>query len=263
MRRLWAAAALVGLILITAACQVDVTIDVAVEPSGASTVTVTAVADAAVLEQVPRLADDIALDDLASVGWEVEGPEETGDGGLRVQLRRTVDDLEALERVLAELGAPLRDLSVERADEFARTSWQVTGRSVLSDGTADLVDTDALALLGAAPFATDLADSGLDLAEVLTVRLRLQVPGDVVRTTGDTVDGAITWTLPVDGTQVALEALSERTDRGAEVARTTADIVRFVLVVWLVVAATFVTWVLFARKRRRRRARARRAAPPA
>lgn len=263
MRRLWAAAALIALMVVTAACQVDVAIDVAVESSGASVVTVTAVADAELLKQVPRLADDVALDDLRSVGWQIEGPTATDDGGLQVQLRREVDDLEALEQVLAELGAPLRDVTVQRADEFARTSWQVTGRSVISDGTADLVDPDALALLGAAPFATDLADTGLTLAEVLNVRLRLQVPGDLVRTTGDAVDGVITWTLPVDGSQVTLEAFSEQTDRGAQVARTTADIVRFVLVVWVVVAATFVTWVLFARNRRRRRARARRATPPA
>lgn len=262
MRRLWATAALLALVALTAACQVEVDIDVTVDDTGASVVTLTAVADAAVMAQVPRLADDVAVDDLKAVGWEVDGPTRTDDGGLRIELRREVATLEALETVLAELGAPLDDLRVERSDEFARTSWQVTGRSRLSDGTAGLIDPEALAVLGAAPFATDLTDAGLDLADVVDLELRLQLPGDLVRTTGETIDGVITWTLPVDGTQVTLDAFSERTDRGADVARTAADIVRFILVVWVLVAATFVTWVLVAR-RRRRRARRRRATPPA
>lgn len=263
MRRLWAAATLVALVLVTAACQVDVAVDVVVDDSGASVVTVTAEADAALMQQVPRLADDVALDDLAAVGWQVEGPDTMADGGLRVQLRREVDDLASLGVVLGELGAPLDTLRIERADEFARTSWQLTGRSQLSEGTAGLIDPEALALLGAAPFATDLADAGVNLSDVLEVRLTVQLPGELVRTTGDAADGVVTWPLPVDGSVVTLEAFSERTDRGAEVARTAADIVRFGLVVWIVVAATFVTWVWFARRRRRRRARARRATPPA
>jgi len=267
MRRLWAALGVATLVVVTVGCRVDVTVDVEVDESGTSVVTVTAIADAALVKRVPRLVDDVALDDLAAVGWEVDGPEATDDGGLRVSLQRRVDSLEGLATVLADVGPPLNGLRVIRTDEFARTRWEIAGRGVLNDGTAGLVDADALTLLGAAPFATDLAEAGLDLAEVLHVELRMTIPGEPVRTTGERVDGVITWNLPVDGTPVTLEALSERTDRGAEVARTTADVVRFVLVVWVVVAATFVAWVLFARSRRRRRARARararRAAPPA
>lgn len=264
MKRLLAAAALVVLVLVGTACRVEVGIDVDVDESGASVVTVTAVADAAVVTASPRLMDDLAFEDLESLGWEIDGPDATPDGGLQVVLRREAADLAELTAVLAHVGAPLQNVRVARADEFARSSWEVTGRAVLEGGTAGLIDPDALSALGAAPFITDLDAAGLALADVATMTLRMRLPGTLTSTTGDANDSTITWQLPLDGSQVPLQAFSERTDRGAEVARTTADIARFVLVVWVVVGATFVAWVVFARRRRRRlRARTRRATPPA
>jgi hypothetical protein len=266
MKRLNAAAryiaALIAVTLVLSACRVDVAIDVEVTESGASTVTVTALADAWLLAQVPRLLDDLSLSDLAAVGWRIDGPQPTADGGVRVVLQREARDLEDLAAVLADVGAPLSSMRVVRADEFARSSWELSGRSVLHDGTAALVDPEALSALGAAPFAAELNEAGVTLAEVMTLTLRMRLPGDLVSTTGDARDGVITWSLPVDGTQVSLQAFSERTDRGATVARTVADITRFVLVVWVLVGVTFMAWVFFARSRRRR-ARRHRATPPA
>lgn len=251
MRRLWAAAALIALVVMTSACQVKVHIDVVVNDSGTSAVTVTVQADAAVLAASPRLASDLVVDDLIAVGWDVSGPEVTDDGGMQMVLRRDARDLADLAAVLAEIGPPLRGLEVQRADEFARTTWQVTGRSVVSDGTAEFLDAQGLSLLGSAPFVTDLSDIGRELDAVLDMQLRLQLPGELVRTSGTLNDGGIEWRLPMDGTLVSLEALSERTDQGANLARTAADVARFVLVVWVLVGATFVVWVLFARRRRR------------
>lgn len=266
MTRLGAAAryvtVLIAVVVVTAACRVQITIDVDVSESGASTVIVTAHVDAAVLAQVPRLLDDVDFSDLVAVGWQIEGPERTDDGGLRVVLQRDARDLNELDVVLGELGPPLSTMRVVRADEFARSSWELTGRSVLNDGTAGFVDPEALAALGAAPFGTELNEADLTLAEVLTLNLQLRLPGELVSTTGDAREGVITWSLPVDGTQVSLQAFSERTDRGATLARTVADIARFVLVVWVLVGVTFMAWVAFARSRRRR-ARRYRATPPA
>lgn len=266
MTRLGAAAryvtACIAVMLVVSACRVDVAIDVEVTEAGTSTVVVTVEAGADLVAQVPRLVDDVDFSDLAAVGWTIDGPQRTDAGGLRVVLQREAADLEALTSVLAELGGPLLNVQVMRADEFARSSWELTGRSVLNDGTAGLVDPEALAALGAAPFATELDETGVTMAEVMTVTLRMRLPGDLVSTTGDARDGVITWSLPVDGTQVSLQAFSERTDRGATVARTVADIARFVLVVWVLVGVTFMVWVVFARSRRRR-ARHYRATPPA
>lgn len=261
MRRLWAAAALIALVVMTSACQVKVHIDVVVNDTGTSAVTVTVQADAAVVAASPRLASDLVVDDLVAVGWEVTGPDATDDGGVQLVLRREASDLESLAAVLAEIGPPLRGFEVRRADEFARTTWQVTGRSVVSDGTAEFLDADALSLLGSAPFVADLSDLGRELDAVVQMELRLQIPGELVRTSGTVNDGIIEWRLPMDGTLVTLEALSERNDRGATLARTAANVARFVLVVWVLVGATFVVWVLFAR--RRRRSQRLRATPPA
>jgi hypothetical protein len=262
MKRLLAAAAVFALVVLTSACRVEVGIDVQVDESGTSVVTVTAEADADLLAASPRLLDDLRFDDLVAVGWQVEGPERTPDGGAVVVLRREASDLDELAAVLGDVGAPLRDVAVARVDEFARSTWELTGTSAVADGTAGLIDPEALGALGEAPFATDLADAGVSLADVVTMSLRVRLPGELTRTTGDATDGVITWQLPVDGTQVSLQAFSERTDRTASVARTTADVARFVLVVWVMVGVTFVVWVILARQRRRR-ARIRRATPPA
>ncbi|MGZ4674378.1 MAG: hypothetical protein ACXV8K_17085, partial [Ilumatobacteraceae bacterium] len=79
-----------GLIMIAAmlltACHVDTTVDIAMGSDGAGKITVTAIADAAVLAQAPGLADDLRFDDAKTAGWTLTGPAATSDGGLRVEL---------------------------------------------------------------------------------------------------------------------------------------------------------------------------------
>ena len=75
-----------GLIVIAviflAACHVDTTVDIKMHSDGSGTITVTAIADADVVNQAPGLADDLRFDDAVAAGWTVTGPTSTSDGGL-------------------------------------------------------------------------------------------------------------------------------------------------------------------------------------
>ena len=85
-RHPWApcsAAVLVSLVgaLLLAGCRVDVTVDLVIGADGTGDLTVTATADAEVVEQAAGLAEDLRLDDAIAAGWTVEGrPRRTTEG---------------------------------------------------------------------------------------------------------------------------------------------------------------------------------------
>ena len=66
-----------------AACQLDVTVDVVVDPDGTGQIAVTVLADQDVLDQLPTLIDDLVLDDVIEAGWSVDGPRVPDDGSWR------------------------------------------------------------------------------------------------------------------------------------------------------------------------------------
>ena len=76
--------------VLLASCRVDATVELVIGPDGTGTLTVTAVADAEVVQQAPGLADDLRFDDAVAAGWSVDGPAATEDGGLRVVLTHPV-----------------------------------------------------------------------------------------------------------------------------------------------------------------------------
>ena len=53
-----------------------------VDPDGTGTITVTAEADAELVSEVPTLAEELVLDDIAEAGWKIDGPTATASGGL-------------------------------------------------------------------------------------------------------------------------------------------------------------------------------------
>jgi hypothetical protein len=258
-RRASAAVALLALVAVLTGCRIDVAVDVVVDDDGSGTVTVTAVADAEVLSEVPGLADDVAVDDLREDGWEIEGPDPTADGGLRIVLRRGFDDLNELNEVLVNLGGPFGRVSVGREDSFARTGWAVDGVLRLDGGLSAFADQALVDAVRAVPYEDDLAARGLSLEQAVTITFSIRLPGSLTETTGierRTDQGTVvTWTAPLDGSSMSVATLSERTDRGAEIANTTASVAQFLLVSWITLSLTFIGWVVFARHRRKRRRR--------
>ena len=72
MRRLFAFC-----LLALAGVALDVVVDLTLDEDGTGELTVTATADADVVEQVPGLAEDLRFDDAVAAGWTVDGPTAT------------------------------------------------------------------------------------------------------------------------------------------------------------------------------------------
>jgi hypothetical protein len=256
VRRALLTVASVVAVVVLAGCRVDVTVDVVVADDGSGTVTVTAVADPALVAEVPELAEDVRTDDLTAAGWTVDGPAPTPEGGLQVVLTRAFSTPAEANAVLAQLGGPdgpILGAELARASEFARSTWTFDGTLQVTGGIDAFADDELLAALGASPYADDLAD--VALADALGIELSLTLPDEVDETTGTAQGAVVRWTVPMDGTAVDLATLAEETDRGARLARTASQVAQLLFVAWLVVATTFIVYVVVARRRRR-------AAPP-
>lgn len=251
---------LLGLLaaLLLTACQLDVTVELAIAPDGTGTVTVTALADADVVQQAPGLADDLRFDDAVTAGWSVDGPAATDDGGLRVVLTHPVASAAEATNVLTSLGPPFTEVVLARqvSEDGRTTTTTLTGTLVLAGGFDAFADADLLAAVGGSPYADDLAAAGATPTENMTVLLRADLPGDLdERSNGDAVDGASEWAAPLDGSATAVELQTVQRPGGGGWSSLLATVLLILLVVWVVAATAVVVSVVRARARRAARRR--------
>lgn len=252
------------------ACQVDAVVDVEVRADGTGTVTLTVTADAEVVTAAPGLSDDLRFDDVEAAGWTVEGPTDVEGGGLRVVIRHDFATPEAATVLLRSIngaGGPLRDVTLRRTVTDDAVTVALDGTLRVDGGLVAFADPEVLAAVGATPYADDIADAGLRPADAVTVTVQGWFPGTVSSTNGTVEGGTITWSVPIDGTSLPL-AVTATSARGSSGAWDLVAKVAFaLLVVWCVLAAVFIAFVLVARRRRARRRAARRATaqplPPA
>lgn len=248
--------------LALAACKVDTTVDVAVEPDGSGTITLTAIADAELVERTPGLAEDLRFDDIVANGWTVEGPETTADGGLQVVVSRdfaTVEEATALLQSLNGPDGPLHDATITRTVTDSEVTTSLSGSVRVANGLDAFADPDVLAAIGGSPYANDLAAANLRPADVVTFTFSADLPGDVV--TADTGDGAeptLVWSVPLDGTTADLATTAVLPQgSGGGIWGTVATVALIALVVWCVFSAAFIVFVVKARRDRARRRAAR------
>jgi hypothetical protein len=243
------------------ACKVDTTVTVEVRADGSGVITVTATADAAVVEQAPGLADDLRFDDAIAAGWEVEGPDATDEGGLTVTLTHsfaTVEEATALLQSINGQGGPLHDVALTRTVLDGDITTALTGTLRVDGGIDAFADPELLAAIGGSPYADDIAATGLRPTDVVTFTFSADLPGTAT-TTGSTQDGeaVLTWSVPLDGTSMDLATTSviseDAADGGSDLWATVATLALVALVVWLLVAAAFIAYVAKARKQRERR----------
>ena len=251
-------------VLVLAGCQLDIVADVVVEPDGTGEIVVTAEADAALVREVPTIADELVLDDIADAGWAVEGPTPTPDGGLLLTLRHDFAGKDEATNLLRSLGPPFNDPEIGRgqANDSATNTARVN--LGLPDGFATFADEDLQSALGGVPFASRIEASGADPSTSINAILRLTLPGEVVaaETNAEILDdGRLQWTVPVDGTILEASARSEQApSTGGVWARPVATVALVVLIAWVGFMSLFIAYVAIARWRRARRYR-RRALP--
>ena len=243
-------------------CRLDVQVDVDIEPDGKGTVTVHAVADAELVAQVPDLAESLAFDDVVTAGWQVTGPTATADGGLEVTLVHAVSGPQELATVLNSLGPPFVDMRAGRTTVEDQTTNAVEGTLVLANGFQSFADSDLVAAVGGLPFGDEIAATNTTPAASMSVTFRAALPGELVSSNGDVVDGeagTFEWIAPLDGTSlpVSLQTV-QRPAPGGSWARPLATLALIAFAGWVVVAVAFIAFVIGARRRKaQRRASAR------
>ena len=241
---------LLAALLALAGCRVDVVVELSLADDGTGQMTVTATADAEVVEQVPGLAEDLRFEDAVAAGWTVEGPTATDTGGLTITLGHAVSSAEEATNLLASLGPPFVDVRLTRTSDGDDTITELTGQLVLENGFDSFADSDLLAAAGGTPFAADLAATTPE--ESMSVQLRTTLPGDIEETTGTDIDGVLEWSAPLDGS--ALDLTTRTVQRPAPTWASVLSVTALVLLaVWVVLAAAFLLSVARVRRRRAKR----------
>ncbi len=262
--------ALVACSVALAACQIDIAVDIAVEPDGTGTVTVVATADADLVRRVPGLAEDLVLDDVADAGWVITGPAPTEAGGLAVTFTHDFVSADEATNLLRSLGPPFNEIVLQRGTPNDETTNQLTGLLGLPGGFGDFADDDLIAAVGSLPFEDELAASGATPENSLAVRLTATMPGVVVDDdTNATIDddGALSWIVPLDGSISELRAVTKQApSEGGAWARPVSIAALVALLAWVAFMTLFIGFVFLARwrrahKYRRRNRRSRRDQP--
>ena len=251
---------LIALMLLCAACRVDVNVNVAVQPNGSGVVTITAVADAAVVQEAPDLAADLRFDDLRAAGWTVTGPTPEPNGGLRVVLSQAFSTPAQATQILAGINGPsgpLSGITLVRQHAGAVTTFHLDGRLQISGGIAAYTDEALLAAVGATPYATDLANAQVNPADAVGINFTATLPGSVRNTTGADETGVLSWTVPNDGTAINLGTVTEVRAPSNRWAGPVATGAMILLLVWLAISVSFIGYVLVVNWRRAARRAAR------
>ena len=242
-------------VMLLAGCKVDATVDISMHTDGSGDITLTAVADADVVDKAPGLAEDLRFDDAKTAGWTVTGPTDTPDGGLQVVLVHEFANPEEATALLQSIngsGGPLHNVVLGRTITDVGTTETIVG-SLRIDGLAAFADPDVLAAVGATPYAEEVAAAGQGPTQAVVVTVRASLPGKINTATG-TVEGArVSWVVPLDGSQLDL-ATSAVDDHGtAKIWGIVSSAALIAFVIWCAVAAAFIAWVARQRNRRAQR----------
>ena len=242
------------------ACRLDVDVAVTMQPDGTGEVTVTAVADRELLDQVPGVLDDLRFDDATDNGWVVAEPTLDADGNATLTLSRPFTSATELANALNSIGPPFARFQVARTPGTGATeghmSNAVVGALVLADGFESFSDSELTSAVGGAPFDDLLASSGLSPEQAMSFALRVDLPGEVVAASGTEVaPGVIEWRAPLDGSELSVQyqTVQRPASDGNSWAAPLSTIALVALVAWVVVAAAFIGFVVVARRSKRRR----------
>lgn len=236
-------------LLALGACKVDVTVNVQVAADGSGTVTLTAIADAAVVAQAPGLAEDLRFDDAVAAGWTVDGPAATADGGLQVVLTHTfatVAEASALLQSINGASGPLQNITIARTDAESQITTFLTGSLRVDGQLQAFADSDLLSAIGGSPYEQTIRELGLAPSDAISFTLTADLPGDAVA-----ADSPTQWVAPLDGTTLEVAATSALAQGGSSgIWGTVSTVALVALVAWCLVAIAFIVFVAKARKRR-------------
>ena len=228
---------IVGVLLVVGGCRMDIALDIDVEPDGTGTITLQLDVDAEVVERVPTVADELALDDVVAAGWVVDGPTPNDEGGLRLVLTHRFESDREATNLLRSLGGPFKDMEMQRTTTGDEVTTQVGGRIGLTEGFDTFADDELIEVVGGFPFTDEITESGATPVDAFGIVVRADLPGEVIAeaTNADgRDDGALVWTVPTDGSVLQwLGAARQAPEEGAPWARPVAIAALVALIAWL------------------------------
>lgn len=248
--------------VLLAGCRLDVLVAVEMQPDGTGEVTVTATADQELLDQVPGVLDDLRFDDATAQGWVIGEPELGADGGATLALVHEFHSPAELANVLNSIGPPFAGTwQAARTPGSGATERQmsnaVVGDLALADGFESFADTDLIAAVGGSlPFGEQIAATGLTPDQAMSVALQIELPGDLVESSGtDIGEDRFEWRPALDGTTTEVEVVTVQrpADAGATWAAPVATVALIALIAWVAVSVLFIAFVMIARRSKRRR----------
>ncbi len=244
---------IVMLALVCAGCRVDVAVDVVMREDGSGMVTVTAIADAEVVQKSPNLTAELRLDDVRAAGWSVVGPTPTPTGGLQVVLTHRFETPEQGNELLAQIGGtngPLVGVVLDKSESGSTTTYTLNGSLQVTGGLDAFSDAELGAAVGATPYASQVAAANLRPDQAVGITFSATLPGTLDTTTA-TNRRALKWEVPFD--DVAVDLATKSAIKGAtnEWASPVARAAQIAMFAWIGLAVIFIAYVLWARRRRR------------
>lgn len=244
---------LLAIAVLCASCRVDVNVNVVMQLDGSGVVTITAVADAAVVKAAPSLATDLRFDDVKTAGWTVVGPTAEANGGLRVLLTKAFQTSAQATEILANVSGPdgpLVGIALARDHTGALTTFHLNGTLRVTGGMAAFSDATLLSAVGATPYARELAAAGVQPADAVGVTFTAALPGAVKSSSGAATAGVLTWTVPADGSAVDVATITQDKAATNTWAGPLANGALIALAVWLFASAAVLVYVIVAHRRR-------------
>ena len=253
MRRFRLLLVLVLGVLALSSCQLDVRVNVAMNADGTGEVVVVATVDADVVNQTPGLDGSLVLDDATAAGWVVEDPTSTEGGGLTVTLRHPFTSAAEAAVLVNSLGPPFQGIAFDRVATEDEITTTLTGALVLANGFDGFGDANLVTAAGATPFRAQFDAAGATPQDNVSVELTLTTPGEIDG--GDSIDGGVRWTAPLDGStrELSATAVLGGDDGGSGWARPVATGALVLLAIWLIGGAFLCYRVWSAQQRRKRR----------
>src|SRR5205085_2722309 len=167
-----------------AGCHVTVGVGLQSGADGSGSVQATVTLDRDAADQVPDLASQLRVADLARAGWVVTPPARRADGSVLVRASKAFPSPAQVPAVLAELAGPagpLRDFRLVQHRGLFVTTTHFSGTADLGPGIEAFGDPQLRQRLGGSSIGVDPAELerqlGIALAKVVDVRVSLHLAG--------------------------------------------------------------------------------------
>ena len=197
--------------LLLAGCHVTVAVGLQSRADGSGSVQATVTLDRDAADQVPDLASQLRVADLARAGWVVTGPLRQADGSVVVRASKSFTSPGQVPAVVAELAGPagpLRDFRLVQHRGLFVTATHFSGTADLGPGVEAFGDAQLRQRLGGSSIGVDPAELerqlGIALAKVVDVRVSLHMAGSG-SVHSNAPRGGTEWRIPL-GTAEAMQA---------------------------------------------------------